>query len=64
MAIPLAYVVGEGDERLRLFLNTWIDIMLRDGTVAELQDYWVYGKSAQPRRPRWSIIRNVLGWVD
>jgi Na+/H+-dicarboxylate symporter len=63
MTIPLAYVVGEGDERLRLFLNTWIDIMLRDGTVDELQNYWVYGKDAEPQRPRWSIIRNVLGWV-
>jgi Na+/H+-dicarboxylate symporter/ABC-type amino acid transport substrate-binding protein len=64
MSIPLAYVVGERDERLRLFLNTWIDIQLRDGTVDELQDYWVYGKSAQRSGPRWSIIRNVLGWVD
>jgi ABC-type amino acid transport substrate-binding protein len=64
MAIPLAYIVGERDERLRLFLNTWIDLLQRDGTLDELQDYWVYGKDAQPRRPRWSIIRDVLGWVD
>jgi ABC-type amino acid transport substrate-binding protein len=64
MAIPLAYVVGERDERLRLFLNTWIDVQKRDGTLDQLQNYWVYGKDAQPRRPRWSIIRNVLGWVE
>ena len=64
MTIPLAYVVGERDERFRLFLNTWIDVMKRDGTIDDLRDYWVYGKDAQPRQPRWSIIRNVLGWVD
>lgn len=64
MTVPLAYVVGEGDERLRLFLNTWIDLLKREGTIDELTDYWVYGKNAQPREPRWSIIRNVLGWVD
>jgi ABC-type amino acid transport substrate-binding protein len=64
MTIPLAYVVGENDERLRLFLNTWIDVMKRDGTIDDLRDYWVYGKDAQPRKPRWSIIRNVLGWLE
>jgi ABC-type amino acid transport substrate-binding protein len=64
MTVPLACVIGEGDERLRLFVNTWIDLLQRDGTIAELQDYWVYGKDAEPHRPRWSIIRNVLGWVD
>jgi Na+/H+-dicarboxylate symporter/ABC-type amino acid transport substrate-binding protein len=64
MTIPLAYVVGEGDDRLRLFLDTWLDILKRDGTIAELRDYWVYGRDARPREPRWSIIRNVLGWVE
>ncbi len=64
MTLPLAYVVAERDERLWLFLNTWIDLKKRDGTIDELQDYWVYGKNAQPREPRWSIIRNVLGWVE
>jgi Na+/H+-dicarboxylate symporter/ABC-type amino acid transport substrate-binding protein len=64
MTIPLAYVVGERDERLRLLLNTWIDLLQRDGTIDELRDYWVYGKAAEEKRPRWSIIRNVLGWVD
>jgi Na+/H+-dicarboxylate symporter/ABC-type amino acid transport substrate-binding protein len=63
MTIPLAYVIGESDERLRLFLNTWIDALQRNGTIDELRDYWVYGKDAEERQPRWSIIRNVLGWV-
>jgi hypothetical protein len=64
MTIPLAYVVGERDERLRLFLNTWVDLLQRDGTIDDLRDYWVYGKAAEEERPRWSIIRNVLGWVE
>jgi ABC-type amino acid transport substrate-binding protein len=64
MTVPLAYVIGEGDEHLRLFVNTWIDLLQRDGTIEELQDHWVYGKNAVPQRPRWSVIRDVLGWVD
>jgi Na+/H+-dicarboxylate symporter/ABC-type amino acid transport substrate-binding protein len=64
MTLPLAYVVAERDGALWLFLNTWIDLKKRDGTIDELQDYWVYGKNAQPRKPRWSVIRNILGWVE
>jgi hypothetical protein len=64
MTIPLAYVVAERDGALWLFLNTWIDLKQRDGTIDELRDYWVYGKDAHPREPRWSVARNVLGWVE
>ena len=64
MTMPLAYVVAERDGPLWLFVNTWIDLKQRDGTIGEFQDYWVYGKDAEPRAPRWSVIRNVLGWVE
>ena len=64
MTIPVAYVIGEGDERLRQSVNTWIDFLKRDGAIDNLRDYWVYGKDAKPREPRWSIIRDVLGWVE
>ena len=64
MTVPLAFAVAERDEALRQFLNTWIDLKQRDGSIGELQDYWVYGKDSQPREPRWSVIRDVLGWVE
>jgi len=25
-------------------------------------DYWILGKGAEQKRPRWSIVRDVLGW--
>jgi Na+/H+-dicarboxylate symporter len=64
LTLPLAFAVGEGDEGLRLFLNAWIDLQRRNGTIDALRDYWVYGKDAEPRLPRWSVVRDVLGWVD
>jgi hypothetical protein len=36
----------------------------QEGTVAELYDYWMLGGVAEPRHRRWSVIRNVLGWVE
>ena len=31
-----------------------------DWAIDTLYDYWVLGKNAEPLKPRWSIIRNVL----
>ena len=35
-----------------------------DGNVDELYQHWILGGGAQPRQPRWSLIRDVLGWVN
>jgi hypothetical protein len=36
----------------------------KDGTLDVLYRYWILGQNAAPQRPRWSVIRNVLHWVD
>lgn len=36
----------------------------RDGTIDALYSHWVLGKQAVKRQPRWSILRNVLHWVE
>jgi Na+/H+-dicarboxylate symporter/ABC-type amino acid transport substrate-binding protein len=60
---PVAYPLPRGDRELVDFINVWIELKKRDGTVAALYDYWILGKNAEPRQPRWSVIRNVLHWV-
>lgn len=61
---PFVFPMRSDDDGLKEFLDTWIDMARRDQTIQRLYDYWVLGKSAQPKTPRWSIIRDVLGWVD
>jgi Na+/H+-dicarboxylate symporter/ABC-type amino acid transport substrate-binding protein len=63
MKIPLAYPIGRHDTAFASFINTWIDLKRKDGTMTSLYDYWVLGRDAEPRKPRWSIIRNVLHWT-
>ena len=46
------------------FINTWIELKRRDGTIDALHGHWILGKHAVKREPRWSVIRNVLHWVD
>jgi hypothetical protein len=49
---------------MRTYLNTWIDLKRKDNTLSRLYDYWILGKSDDKAAPRWSVIRNVLHWVD
>ena len=62
--VPLAYPIACHDERWRAFIDTWIELQQRNGTIDELYDHWVLGKNAEKQEPRWSVIRNVLHWVD
>jgi Na+/H+-dicarboxylate symporter/ABC-type amino acid transport substrate-binding protein len=62
--IPLVFAVQDSPE-LRRILDAWIQIREDDGTVGLLYDYWILGNTARNERPRrWSVIRDVLGWVD
>jgi proton glutamate symport protein len=62
--VPLAYPIGKRDERFASFVNTWIALKRKDGTIDAAYKHWILGQDASPRPPRWSIIRNVLHWVE
>jgi Na+/H+-dicarboxylate symporter len=62
--IPLAYPVALADHQFGAFLNTWLELKRREGTIEALYNHWILGKQAGKRAPRWSVMRNVLGWVD
>jgi ABC-type amino acid transport substrate-binding protein len=62
--VPLAYAIARHDQAFASFVNTWIDLKRKDGTIDRLYRYWILGQNAAAARPRWSIIRDVLHWVD
>jgi ABC-type amino acid transport substrate-binding protein len=62
--VPLAYPIASRDAVFADFINTWIELKRKDGTIDDLYKYWILGQNATPHGPRWSIIRNVLGWVE
>jgi ABC-type amino acid transport substrate-binding protein len=63
-AIPVAYPLARGDEEMVGFVSTWVELKKKDKTIESLFDYWVGGKTTASSQPRWSIIRNVLKWVE
>ena len=62
--LPAAYAIPKGDVEMMEFVSNWIELKRKDGTIDSLHEYWMLGGAARSQRPRWSIIRNVLGWVD
>jgi ABC-type amino acid transport substrate-binding protein len=62
--IPIAFPIAPGNESMRIFVNSWIDLKRRDRTLDRLYDHWILGESAEREKPRWSVIRDVLGWVE
>lgn len=62
--VAFGYAVGRGDSDLLLYLDTWLLNAAGDGTIDTLYRYWMLGQIAKTQPPRWSIIRDVLGWVD
>ena len=62
--IPLAYPVAGNDQEFAKFMSLWIDLKKKDGTIPSLYDHWILGKDARPPVKKWSIMRNVLHWVD
>jgi Na+/H+-dicarboxylate symporter/ABC-type amino acid transport substrate-binding protein len=62
--LPLAYPMARHDPAFASFLDTWIDLKKKDGTIDTLYGYWILGRNIEPAKRRWSIMRNVLHWVE
>jgi ABC-type amino acid transport substrate-binding protein len=64
LKLPVAYPVAKTSNELADYLDVWVALRIRNGTVQRLYDRWLLGKGADGAEPRWSIVRNVLHWVD
>ena len=62
--VPLAFPLARHDQAFASFMNTWIDLKRKDGTIQAAYDYWILGRDSSARPPRWSILRNALHWMD
>ena len=61
---PISYILPEDSSELRDILDVWLRLKQEDGTINSLYNYWVKGNVQSTLEPRWSIIRNVLHWID
>ena len=64
VSLPLFYGIGAHDKRMRDFLEHWVYLRRKDGTMQANYEHWILGRSRNHGRPRWSVIRDVLGWIN
>jgi len=64
LTAPVVFPLPLEERELTEFVNTWITLKKKDGTMNRLFAHWIQGKEAGGQEPRWSIIRNVLHWVE
>lgn len=62
--IPLVAAVRRGDRGFVEAINRWFELREADSTIDRAYERWILGRDDAPRTPRWSVIRDVLGWVD
>ena len=61
---PVAYAVKKGNRQLAESLSHWLHLRKSDKTIERAYKHWIFGQGAREKRPRWSVIRDVLHWVD
>jgi Na+/H+-dicarboxylate symporter/ABC-type amino acid transport substrate-binding protein len=62
--VPTGFLIPTGSQRFYDFMDTWLVLKIKNGQVVEAYDRWILGRGVTPVEPRWSVIRNVLHWVD
>lgn len=62
----LSYAIALDNPRFLQYLNQWLALKQAEGYTQNQYELWVQGKTeiAVHQEPRWSIIRNILSWVD
>ncbi|MEW6144547.1 MAG: cation:dicarboxylase symporter family transporter [Thermodesulfobacteriota bacterium] len=59
-----AYMMPPGSDEMLRYINYWLELRGSDGFTERMKEYWFQGKTGAAPEPRWSVIRNVLGWVE
>ena len=57
-------ILPRGQRAFVELLNPWLKLMETTVEPGRLHGYWILGKDAADTGPRWSVIRDVLGWVE
>jgi len=62
--VAMGYPLPRGDTEWSGFISTWVEMNTKNGLVDKLFQHWIGGGGAKPKEPRWSVVRDVLHWVD
>jgi ABC-type amino acid transport substrate-binding protein len=61
-ATIVVYALPYGEIDFRNLVDLWIETRRASGEAEDAYNYWVRGRALSVRTPRWSVLRDVLGW--
>lgn len=61
---PVGFALPKGKIEYLQFINTWLKLKKENGFQQRVYNHWILGKNPKAIKPRWSVIKDVLGWVD
>ncbi len=64
VTIPVVYPVGNNSFEFVEYVNNWIIVVSKQGQVDKLYDHWILGKQVTQPKKNWSVIKDVLHWVE
>ena len=62
--VPSAFAMAIDADELARLVDQWVLFATNEGAIQRAYDYWILGQGAVNKKARWSIMRDVLGWVD
>lgn len=60
---PAGFALPKGQVGFVEYMNTWLQLKKQNGFQNRVYDYWILGKNPKARVPRWSVMKDVLGWI-
>lgn len=61
---PVGFGLPKGQLDYTQFINTWLELKKDNGFLDSVYNFWILGENPKAKKPRWSVIRDVLGWQD
>ncbi len=62
--LPLGFAVAKGNRELSEYLDGWVLGHQQRGSFQRAYNHWILGEGAKRKTPRWSVVRDILHWVD
>lgn len=60
---PVAFVLPKGQLDYIQYINTWLELKKENGFQDSVYNYWILGENPKAIKPRWSVMKDVLGWL-
>jgi len=64
LKMPSGFAVARGQSDFSALLGRWVLAKQSTGEIQAAYDYWILGGGADKKPPRWSIGKDVLGWLE